>query len=126
MPAAFASGAPIQLCHSVFPMSFLQELANASNAKTNTAVDNHSQHHMHQGSKQSEDHDEGSGSNSDVQSQDYCAFGALNPDQISGQTFTNVENTRNKQIQTTRLRGAIQRQRIRLFQSRAPPNNISF
>ena len=35
MPAAFAGGVPVQLCHSVFPMSFLKSLSDSSADEVN-------------------------------------------------------------------------------------------
>lgn len=121
MPAAFASGVPVQLCHSVFPMSFLDSLESSGQNKT---VD-HSMHHGHHGMHSSEGGN-GDGQVSDhvtpeAKNQEFCAFAGLNLDDASVSSVLKLDTSQQSVIQVTQLEGLIQRQRFRLFHSRAPP-----
>ncbi|MBT8150370.1 MAG: hypothetical protein KJO62_03140 [Gammaproteobacteria bacterium] len=128
MPAAFASGAPLQLCHSVFPISFLQSLAELNSVGSASATMDHSMHHMHHAHHAAAAINEGSdGANAPVQElptskmQPFCSFSALSMDDTLISQPSNSAAGQANYIQFVRLEGQIQRQRLRLFQSRAPP-----
>lgn len=125
MPAAFASGAPVQLCHSVFPMSFLQSLSESKDSKDSNdsgEMVDHSMHHGHHMPKSDADENDAPLQNiPDAKNQSLCAFGALDLDDALVIYSLNRIVEKQDYIHSVRLEGQLQRQRFRLFQSRAPP-----
>ncbi|NNC55275.1 MAG: hypothetical protein HKO07_06110 [Pseudomonadales bacterium] len=135
MPAAFASGAPVQLCHSVFPISFLQSLAKLNNSGPGSAsaTIDHSMHHMHHAhhatASLSDGTDTADGANAPAQQlptskmQPFCAFSALGIEDALISAPSHSAAGQESYIQVVCLKGQMQRQRLRLFQSRAPPQS---
>lgn len=74
MPAALANGSPIQLCHSVFPIEFLDDLSIQKN--TNDIAKPHAHHARHNDSSDSLN----TNPTPELRSQETCSFGALNLD----------------------------------------------
>jgi len=120
MPAPLQSGAPIQLCHSVFPVEFLNSL-NAQN-KNATATSTHNKHHAHQHAHSSNStHPENPGPHPELRAQETCSFGALNLEHILFTETIEITSLDFSAIYRETIIELVFRRENSIYLARAPP-----